>query len=273
MSNYTVTTDFTAKDALAPGHPSKVIKGTEFGTEFTNIATAVNSKADSVSPTFTGTVLLPATTSIGPVTNTEIGYLANVTSAIQTQLNAKAPTASPTFSGTITTPLTASRALTTNASSQLAASSVTSTELGYLSGVTSAIQTQLAAKYGNGSNVSFGTGAFSGAVTMSSTLAVTGAVTGASFQVTSSRELKQNIVPVAEGALERVARWGICEYQFKATPEKQEIGLIAEDSDPRVSNGKAIDLNAVVFELAAAVQELRLIVAAQEERITELEAR
>ena len=44
---------------------------------------------------------------------------------------------SPIFSGTITTPLTASRALVTGASSQLSASSVTSTELGYLSGVTS----------------------------------------------------------------------------------------------------------------------------------------
>lgn len=79
-------------------------------------------------------------------TSTELGYVSGVTSAIQTQINTKAPTASPTFSGTITTPLTASRALTTGASSELAVSSVTSTELGYVSGVTSAIQTQLTAR-------------------------------------------------------------------------------------------------------------------------------
>lgn len=80
------------------------------------------------------------------VTDTELGYVSGVTSAIQTQLNAKAPSASPTFSGTITTPLTGSRALVTGASSELSASSVTATELGYVSGVTSAVQTQLDAK-------------------------------------------------------------------------------------------------------------------------------
>lgn len=84
--------------------------------------------------------------SVSAVTSTELGYVSGVTSAIQTQLNAKAPTASPTFSGTITTPLTASRALVTGASSELGVSAVTATELGYLSGVTSSVQTQLDAK-------------------------------------------------------------------------------------------------------------------------------
>jgi len=51
--------------------------------------------------TVTGTLVLPATTSIGPVSSTELGYIDGVTSAIQTQLNAKAPTASPTLTGTI----------------------------------------------------------------------------------------------------------------------------------------------------------------------------
>lgn len=41
--------------------------------------------AELASPTFTGTVVLPSTTSIGTVSNTEIGYLDGVTSAIQTQ--------------------------------------------------------------------------------------------------------------------------------------------------------------------------------------------
>ena len=52
-------------------------------------------------PTFTGTVTLPSTTSIGTVTSTEIGYVDGVTSALQTQLNAKAPLANPTFTGTV----------------------------------------------------------------------------------------------------------------------------------------------------------------------------
>jgi len=44
----------------------------------------------SDSPTLTGTVGLPSTTSIGNVSDTEIGYLDGVTSAIQTQLDSKA---------------------------------------------------------------------------------------------------------------------------------------------------------------------------------------
>lgn len=50
----------------------------------------ISLKANLASPTFTGTVILPSTTSIGTVSNTEIGYLDNVTSAIQTQLTARA---------------------------------------------------------------------------------------------------------------------------------------------------------------------------------------
>ncbi len=38
---------------------------------------------------------------VADVSDTEIGYLANVTSDIQTQINSKAPTASPTFTGTV----------------------------------------------------------------------------------------------------------------------------------------------------------------------------
>jgi hypothetical protein len=56
MSSYTKTTNFATKDALSPGNPAKVVKGTEINTEFDNIETAVNSKSDKASPTFTGTV-------------------------------------------------------------------------------------------------------------------------------------------------------------------------------------------------------------------------
>ena len=61
-------------------------------TVSSNIQTQLNAKSPSASPTFTGTVVLPSTTSIGAVSDTEINYLDGVTSAIQTQLNAKEPT-------------------------------------------------------------------------------------------------------------------------------------------------------------------------------------
>ena len=41
---------------------------------------------------------------VANVSDTEIGYLDGVTSAIQTQINSKAPTDSPTFTGTVTLP-------------------------------------------------------------------------------------------------------------------------------------------------------------------------
>lgn len=100
----------------------------------TNLVTDLSLKAPLASPTFTGTVVLPSTTSIGNVTSTEIGYVDGVTSAIQTQLDAKAPLASPTFTGTVVLPGTTS------------VGSVDATELGYLNGVTSNVQTQLDAK-------------------------------------------------------------------------------------------------------------------------------
>lgn len=68
MSSYTKTTNFAAKDALSPGNPAKVVKGTEINTEFDNVETAVNSKADKASPTFTGTVTATTVTVSGTLT-------------------------------------------------------------------------------------------------------------------------------------------------------------------------------------------------------------
>ena len=65
MSNYTKLTDFASKDSLSSGDANKIIKGTEFETEFDNIATAIATKADTASPTFTGTVTIPALTFSG----------------------------------------------------------------------------------------------------------------------------------------------------------------------------------------------------------------
>ena len=65
MSNYTVTTDFAAKDSLPSGDSGKIIRGSEFTTEFNNISTAIASKANTASPTFTGTVTIPALTFTG----------------------------------------------------------------------------------------------------------------------------------------------------------------------------------------------------------------
>jgi hypothetical protein len=67
MASYTKATDFAAKDALLSGDPAKIIKGTEIDNEFNAISVAVSTKADTVSPTFTGT---PTAPTASPGTNT-----------------------------------------------------------------------------------------------------------------------------------------------------------------------------------------------------------
>lgn len=83
---------------------------------------------------------------VSAVTDTELGYLDGVTSAVQTQINGKQATITGAASSITSSNLTALRSLYSDASGKVAASSITATELSYLGGVTSAIQTQINAK-------------------------------------------------------------------------------------------------------------------------------
>lgn len=83
---------------------------------------------------------------VSTVTDTELSYLSGVSSAIQTQLNAKQATITGAATTIASANLTASRAVISDASGKVAVSSVTDTELGYLSGTTSAVQTQINSK-------------------------------------------------------------------------------------------------------------------------------
>lgn len=68
MSNYIKTTNFAVKDNLPSGNPAKLIKGSEINSELDNIATAVATKSDTASPTFTGTVTIPTLSVTGTAT-------------------------------------------------------------------------------------------------------------------------------------------------------------------------------------------------------------
>jgi hypothetical protein len=93
------------------------------------------------SSTFTGTMVLPSTTTIGEVSAEEIAYLDGVTSSIQAQIDSKAstdavattyaPLNAPTFTGEVVLPNTTS------------IGTVDSAEIGHLSGVSSNLQDQL----------------------------------------------------------------------------------------------------------------------------------
>jgi microcystin-dependent protein len=80
MGNYVKATNFTAKDGLPTGNSGKIVKGAELDTEYTAIASAIASKADINSQTFTGTPAAP-TASTGTNT-TQIATTAFVNASI-----------------------------------------------------------------------------------------------------------------------------------------------------------------------------------------------
>ena len=81
MTSYVKSTNFASKDSLASGNPLKIIKGTEFDIEFNNIATAIDSKADTTSPVFAGTPTAP--TAASGTNTTQVATTAFVTAALQ----------------------------------------------------------------------------------------------------------------------------------------------------------------------------------------------
>lgn len=80
MANYVKATNFFTKDALLTGNPAKIIKGAEIDAEYNAIATAIASKADTTSPTFTGTPIAP--TAAANTNSTQIATTAFVTAAL-----------------------------------------------------------------------------------------------------------------------------------------------------------------------------------------------
>ena len=123
-------------------------------------ATVASTYAPINDPVFTGNVELPATTTIGNVSSTELGYIATVTSDVQDQLDDKAPIESPTFTGTVSG-ITASMVGLGNVDNTSDADKPVST----------ATQTALDAK----ADLSGAT--FTGAVTIEGNLSVTGTTT------------------------------------------------------------------------------------------------
>lgn len=91
---------------------------------------------------FNGTTTLPAATTIGAVTAAELAHLSGVTSPIQTQFAAKASLSGATYTGAHNY----SGASSVTLPGATSIGSITSTELGYLDGVTAPIQAQLGGK-------------------------------------------------------------------------------------------------------------------------------
>jgi len=80
MTDYTKTTNFLAKDSLPDSDTNKIIRGSEFDTEFNNLVTAVATKANTASPTLTGTPAAP--TAAASTNSTQVATTAYVTTAV-----------------------------------------------------------------------------------------------------------------------------------------------------------------------------------------------
>ena len=162
MSDYTISVNWSGKDALADSDAAKVISGSDFNTEFTTVRTAVNSKADlngDSSEDFAidnGTVAGTFTLGGTAVTSTaaELNILDGVTSTAA-ELNILDGVTSTAAELNILDGVTSTAAelnildgVTSTAAELNILDGVTSTatELNYVDGVTSAIQTQINTK-------------------------------------------------------------------------------------------------------------------------------
>ncbi len=171
LSNEAITNVYVAalsktNDSIPTGiSATKIADGTISDTEFqylNGVSSAIQTQLDAKNATITGSASTIDTESltadravisngsqkiaVSDVTSTELGYLDGVTSAVQTQIDSKQATLTGGATTIASSNLTASRALQSNGSGKVEVSDVTTTELGYLDGVSSAIQTQLDAK-------------------------------------------------------------------------------------------------------------------------------
>lgn len=134
ITDYTKSTNFTSKDALPPGDSGKIIRGSEFDTEFTAVQTAVNSKANKASPTFTGTTTVAGLTVSGTFT---LG--ATALTATGAELNILDGVTATAAELNILDGVTATAAEL----NILDGVTATAAEINYVDGVTSNVQTQL----------------------------------------------------------------------------------------------------------------------------------
>lgn len=113
MSNYTKTTNFTAKDSLTTGDSNKIVRGSEFDTEFNAISAAIATKADLASPTFTGSPTAPTQSTADETTKlATTAYVANKIAAISSGVTSVAAGTGISITGTGSGPYTGAVTIT-----------------------------------------------------------------------------------------------------------------------------------------------------------------
>ena len=256
--------------------------------------TSSGSLSDAFKVMFNGDAYISSSLYLGgtAVTSTaaELNYVDGVTSNIQTQLDSKQATITGAATTIATDDLTVSRALTSNGSGKVEVSAVTSTELGYLDGVTSNVQTQLDSKLSSSGNITTGgniiipdsgnigstsdtdaiTIANSGNVTFGQDVTVNG-----DLVISSDARLKSNIVSLGS-TLPKLLQIDGKSYEMKG---KQKIGVLAQEIQevfPELvteddNEMLAVNYQGLVPVLINALKEQDKIIKSQEERLTNIE--
>ena len=256
--------------------------------------TSSGSLSDAFKVMFNGDAYISSSLYLGgtAVTSTaaELNYVDGVTSNIQTQLDSKQATITGAATTIATDDLTVSRALTSNGSGKVEVSAVTSTELGYLDGVTSNVQTQLDSKLSSSGNITTGgniiipdsgnigstsdtdaiTIANSGNVTFGQDVTVNGDVV-----ISSDARLKSNIVSLGS-TLPKLLQIDGKSYEMKG---KQKIGVLAQEIQevfPELVSEDDNEMLAVNYQglvpiLINALKEQDKIIKSQEERLANIE--
>ena len=277
---------------------SSATSATSFSTSNTAFVigngTASNAKSDAFKVMFNGDAYISSSLYLGgtAVTSTaaELNYVDGVTSNIQTQLDSKQATITGAATTIATDDLTVSRALTSNGSGKVEVSAVTSTELGYLDGVTSNVQTQLDSKLSSSGNITTGgnivipdsgnigstsdtdaiTIANSGNVTFGQDVTVNGDVV-----ISSDARLKSNIVSL--GAT--LSKLLLIDGKSYEKDGKQRIGVLAQEIQevfPELvteddNEMLAVNYQGLVPVLINALKEQDKIIKRQEERLANIE--
>lgn len=139
-----------SKEGPGNGLNADLLDG-QHGTHYLDFGNATNKPSPSL--TLQGDVSgttsflgLASTIMNVTVANDSHSHSFSTVTGLQTALDAKQPILTGAASTIASSNLTTNRALTSNGSGKVAVSAVTSTELGYLSGATSSLQTQINAK-------------------------------------------------------------------------------------------------------------------------------
>jgi hypothetical protein len=260
MSDYSKSTNFTAKDTLPTGNAGKIIKGTEFDIEFTNIASAISSKADVSSPSLLGTPTAPTATAGCNTTQlantayvkTALDGLSTVTGTWAINTTGNAATATLATTATTATACSGNAATVTNGAYINAANQFTQTNYFGGSSTTNSMRVGYGslnfydATVGSNANTAIyfaagGTGIGSQGYTFtynnggSSVIAYqfygdgsaqkTG---GGSWSSISDLRLKDNVIPLT-GALAKLNSLNPVSYTWKIDTTEPTVGFIAQE--------------------------------------------